>query len=378
MYRKTALILRETRHSETRVAATPWVAAMLKELGFRVWVESGAGTFSGWSDNDYCVEGAEIVDSMPTVYHESDLVIQVKRPKRSKEIEIIDNLRPGSIVLGFLDPQVRDRTHIMRYKSRQLTTFAWELLPKTKRTEAFDAVAAMSRVAGTVVVDHFLQSANVQNLEGKRVLVLGMGNAGAASAKQSLEYGAHVVGMGSSYPARLIPQGNRFNFTKLPKNNLWEQRKKIETVLFSPELSPDLVICSARRRYENAPLLITKGMIKRLRKRIILYDLAASSGGNCECSQYGSNVLVGNAEICSMTGYPKFKPQLSSVLYSDCVLRFITHLFKEGSLASECLKSCLTVDSQENLILTNSSQNSGFESRAAKWITEYFIIKGQE
>lgn len=370
MSRKTALILHETRHSETRVSVTPWAASMLQEIGLHVKVESGAGNFSGWSDNDYRAEGIEVVEPEPIIYQHSDFIIQVKRPARDKENRILKNLRPGSTILGFLDPQIPNRSHIAQYKSRQLTTFAWELLPKHKSTESFDAVTAMSRVTGMVVVDHFRQFANLQGLKGKRVLVLGLGNAGSSAAKQSLECGAHVIGMGTSFPEQLSIRGNRFHFIHIPQDNLHEQRKQIKNVLLSPRSSPDLVICSARRRYQNAPLLITKGLLDKLNKHTVFYDLTASSGGNCEGSKYGENVFIGNASIRSMTGYPKLKPQLSSLLYSDCVLRFMTRLLKDISLASDCLKSCLTINTCENPMRTDSSNYLDFESKTSKWIEE--------
>ena len=60
--KKNILVLRETRHNETRVAITPSEIKPLTNLGCRVMVQKNAGKKSGYLDIDYKINGAEIIN----------------------------------------------------------------------------------------------------------------------------------------------------------------------------------------------------------------------------------------------------------------------------------------------------------------------------
>ena len=53
-------VANEIKPMEGRVALVPHAVQDLVQRGFSVWVETGAGELSGFSDNDYRTAGAQI------------------------------------------------------------------------------------------------------------------------------------------------------------------------------------------------------------------------------------------------------------------------------------------------------------------------------
>ena len=66
---------RESRPGENRAAATPRTVTALRDLGYDVVVEAGAGENSSASDGAFEGAGAQVVDA-PTVWG-SDIVLGV-------------------------------------------------------------------------------------------------------------------------------------------------------------------------------------------------------------------------------------------------------------------------------------------------------------
>jgi len=367
---------RETRETETRVAATPATVAILVNLGCRVLVQTKAGDHSGFSDQDYYTQGAEIVGDDLDVYRNVDLVLQVKRPAEDLETAISATLSPDSAILGILDPLAPYHDHVLQYQRHRLTTFAWELLPQGSFTESFDAIAAMSRITGQIVIDQFMKNASLSNLTHQRILVIGLGNAGLAAAKQAVHYGGSVTCVTTSQQFKSILESWKGQFVQIPQEDLTLQQSEIRKLLLSSDPPFDLVVCGARQRGKTAPLLITTDTLNHLKKKTVIYDLSASSGGNCEGNQFGQTVQIGQALICNTTGYPKLKPQYSTPIYADCVLTFVTHLLdsrhQSKKIIDICLQSCLTTSGLIAPMVTNDSDSITFLKQCRQWYQKYF------
>ena len=369
---------RETREAETRVAATPATVAILVNLGCRVLVQTGAGYYSGFSDQDYYTQGADIVGNDLDVYRNVDLVLQVKRPAEDLQPAILANLSPDSAILGILDPLAPHHDHILQYQRHRLTTFAWELLPQGSFTESFDAIAAMSRITGQIVIDQFMKNASIYDLLHQRILVIGLGNAGLAAAKQALYYRGNVTGVATSQQFKSILESWKGEFVQIPKQDLTLQQSQIRDLLLSSDPPFDLVVCAAGQRGNTAPLLITTDTLNQLKKETVIYDLTASSGGNCEGNQFGQTVQIGQGIICNTTGYPKLKPQHSTPIYADCVLTFVTHLLdsrhQSKNIIDNCLQSCLTTSGLITPILTNDSNSVIFSKHCQQWYQKFLGV----
>ena len=92
-------ILKETAQNEKRVALVPDVAKKLINDGFEIFIESGAGNESDFSDEDYKKVGVESGD-LDTVILDADIIFSVKMP----DIESIKKMKSESCLIGLLNP----------------------------------------------------------------------------------------------------------------------------------------------------------------------------------------------------------------------------------------------------------------------------------
>src|SRR3978361_2404475 len=91
-------VLRESRGSETRVAATPTTVAQLIKLGYDVVVESGAGAKASFADEQYVAAGAAIGDALG-----ADVVLGVNAPTKSE----LNLLNDGATLIAILQPMFK-------------------------------------------------------------------------------------------------------------------------------------------------------------------------------------------------------------------------------------------------------------------------------
>lgn len=385
--KKNILVLRETRDNEARVSITPFEVKTLAKLGCQIFVQKNAGKNSGYADIDYEINGAKIIDNNSNSFYQNiDIVLQVKRPLKNLEAEIVSNLPSQSLIVGFLDPQISNINHIKLYQQKKITTFAWELLPQNIETTSFDATSKMGRITGEVVVDDFMRTCQ-DGLRNKNVLVIGIGNAGLAAIKYAVDNKALVTGVSTSERYAKTLQSWGCHFIKLKSSvdngvkdqNIAEYRQQISSLLLQAESPFDAVFCCARYRGQKAPILISSETINSLKHKTVFYDLTASSGGNCENNQYGKTVTVGKSEIRSFTGYPQRKPRLSSALYADCMVEFLDYLLNKNNnhdfnnIRNLCLKSCLTHNGLISSIISNATSNFAFEHQIQQWSNSFTL-----
>ncbi len=314
------------------------VASVLNDFPrLTVLFEPGAGVAAGFSDQAYLESGAQPVSSPEEGLARADVLLRVKRASGSRETLEIVSLKSGAVMIGFLDPQVDDRSHLYAWADAGLDCFAFELVRNAEATASFNATAAMSRFAGRIVVDDFLKLEHLNTLESVDVLVLGSGNAGVAAAQRACELGGKVVVMGTSKRNQPVVENSGAAFFRLPDENssgsvtsgICSQRNLVRGQLKQREFR--LVVCAARRIGQRAPVLIDQDLLPYLAAGFHLYDLAASSGGNCAGVVYGADTVVGNGIIHSRTGYPAEFPHESSIQYSGTMLAFLRTLFRQSS-----------------------------------------------
>lgn len=233
----------------------------------------------------------------------------------------------------------------------------------------------MSQITGEVVLDDYIENYN-ENLEGKNILIVGLGNVGLSCAKYAWEKKAKVTTITRSDRYRNLAAKQGWRFLQIEGNTQSKQREFVEKILLKNPF--DLVICSARIRCQLAPLLISKSALLKLQKKVIIYDLAASLGGNCEACQYGKNVSCEGVDVRSKTGYPTSRPKEASERYSNCAIDFLQHLSRDSddSITQLCLESCAVCNGMINPILglNESCQINDaikFRDRLLKWHQNY-------
>ncbi|HYE95108.1 MAG TPA: NAD(P)(+) transhydrogenase (Re/Si-specific) subunit alpha, partial [Rubricoccaceae bacterium] len=181
---------RETAPGERRVALTPDVAGRLIKKGCTITVERGAGTAAYYPDAAYEAAGCRLSDRTEAL--QADVVAMVQPPAD------LDALRSGSVVVGMFRP-LDDAETAQRLAERGLTVLAMELIPRTTRAQAMDALSAMATVAGykaiLLAADRLpkffpLLTTAAGTVRPAKVLVLGAGVAGLQALATARRLGA--------------------------------------------------------------------------------------------------------------------------------------------------------------------------------------------
>jgi alanine dehydrogenase len=276
-------ILKELRTHEHRVALTPGGVKSLTERGHRVYVETGAGGEAGHGDDDYRSAGATVAYARDEVFQRADLLLGVA-PPAPDEYRL---LQPGQTVLAFWTLPAAHGEDLRVLMGRQITAIGLEVVQDEDGNAP--ALMAMSEIAGSlaVVVGAGLL---LNEFRGKGILltgapgvppanlvILGTGVLGQAAARAAVGLGAEVLLLDND-----IAQLRRA-LERLPR--------AVPTMVCTPHnleraLSfADLVIASPGSRGERAPLLITRALLRKMKPRSVLMDLAIDMGGCCETSR---------------------------------------------------------------------------------------------
>lgn len=266
---------KEIKNNENRVAMTPPGALSLIANGHEVYIETGAGLGSSFTDNDYLLVGAHIVDTAAEAW-DAEMVLKVKEPVESE----YQYFHEGLILFTYLhlapEPELtkallENKVVAIAYETVQLPNGSLPLL------------TPMSEVAGrmaTQIGAHYLEKlpggkgillGGVSGVPRAKVTVIGGGIAGTNAAKVAVGMGADVTIIDLS-PERLRQLEDIFG-------------RDVQTLISNPYniadavRSADLVIGSVLIPGAKAPKLVTEEMIEAMSPGSVVVDIAIDQGG---------------------------------------------------------------------------------------------------
>lgn len=271
----------EIKNNENRVSLTPSGTRELVQRGHTVYVQHTAGINSGFTDEDYEKAGAHILPSIEDVYGTAEMIIKVKEPIESE----YGLVREGQLVFTYFHFACDQQLTEAMIKSKSVC-MAYETV--VDRQGALPLLIPMSEVAGRMSVQEgarFLEKpqggkgillGGVPGVKPAKVLVLGGGVVGTNAALMAAGLGADVTICDISLPR--LRQLNEF----MPKNvkTLFSSAHNIEQEL----ATTDLVIGAVLIPGAKAPHLITRPMLKLMKKGSVLVDVAIDQGGCFETS----------------------------------------------------------------------------------------------
>ena len=274
-------IPKEIKNNENRVSLTPSGARELAQRGHTVYVQHTAGINSGFTDEDYEKAGAHILPSIEDVYGTAEMIIKVKEPIESE----YGLVREGQLVFTYFHFACDQQLTEAMIKSKSVC-MAYETV--VDRQGALPLLIPMSEVAGRMSVQEgarFLEKpqggkgillGGVPGVKPAKVLVLGGGVVGTNAALMAAGLGADVTICDISLPR--LRQLNEF----MPKNvkTLFSSAHNIEQEL----ATTDLVVGAVLIPGAKAPHLITRPMLKLMKKGSVLVDVAIDQGGCFETS----------------------------------------------------------------------------------------------
>lgn len=343
---KIGVISADVAH-EKRVALTPDAVKKLRKLGFEVVIQSGAGRAAYYSDDSYQAAGASIAGSSSDVIADARIITTVN----DLPTTMIDSLASGQIVIGMLDPY--RNTQLDTYAAQGVSAFAMELLPRTlSRAQNMDVLSSQANLAGYKAVllaaneysrpfPMFMTSAGT--VKPAKLVVLGVGVAGLQAIATAKRLGA-VVEASDLRPAAKeqveslggkwldVPMSeDEAQKAKATGGYAWtpsEQYMKDQSAVVDKALSgADIVITTAQIPGRQAPRLVHKTTLDKMRAGSVLIDMAAGTGGNVEGSVADETITTANGvRIVGAGNIPSMLAAQSSDFYANNLVNFITTL----------------------------------------------------
>lgn len=337
---------KETIPGEKRVALVPDSVGRLVQKGLEILVETGAGTAAGHSDEAYREAGASIVDG-PAAVFEADVVMKVSPPTADEEA---GRLKRGGAVIGHLLPLTSPEL-VRKLAEGGVTSFSMELVPRITIAQRMDTLSSQATVSGYVAalegalrVDKFfpMLTTAAGTIPPGKVLVIGAGVAGLQAIATARRLGARVKGFDIRPAAaeQVESLGAQFVGLELEdaetkggyaKEVTEDQQKKEHELLHDLCVEADVVITTAQVPGRKAPVLITQDILADMRPGSVVVDLAAESGGNCEATKAGEEVVVNGVRVLGMVNAPSSLPLHASQMYSKNVVDLLMHLYDEES-----------------------------------------------
>jgi len=336
---------KEVTPNERRVALTPDVAGKLVKSGHEVVVERGAGSGAFFPDDAYAAAGVTIRDRS-AVISQSEIVLQVQAPTAVD----LPQFREGSALIAAFQPSADLHRQLSQ---RKLTAFTLVLLPRITRAQGMDVLSSQATVAGYKAV-LLAASAGPKllpmlvtaagTLSAARVLVLGAGVAGLQAIATARRLGA-IVSAFDVRPAvkeQVQSLGAVFLEMKIEEHaetaggyakELSEETHRKELAFLAAAVKDaDIVISTAAIPGKKAPVLITAAAVEGMKPGSIIVDLAAETGGNCELTQAGSEIVRHGVSILGPLNLPSTVPLHASQMYARNVQAFLGHIVQEGKL----------------------------------------------
>ncbi len=358
-------IPKEIAVEETRVAAVPAALAPLAKAGHEVWIEASAGEKAGFSDAAYAAKGAKVASSRRDLFGRADAILQVRGPLASLPEGKGDLalLKKGQILAGFEEPYAA-KDDLLALAATGATVFSLELLPRTSRAQAMDALSSMAMIAGYKAA--LLAAAGLPKvfpmmvtaggtLAASKVLVVGAGVAGLSAIATARRLGAMVSAYDlraevkeeiQSLGARFVdlgigapPAAGQGGYAAAQGEDYYrKQREALARVV----AEQDIVITTAAIPGRKSPLLVTADAVRGMSPGSVIVDLAAERGGNCELSRSGETVREGGVSILAPKNLPATVPAHASLLFAKNVATLFLHLAKDGKAAFDATDDIVT------------------------------------
>src|SRR6266568_18166 len=348
-------IPRETFPGERRVALVPATVPNLTRAGLQVVIEAGAGVEAGYPDADYAAKGAKILADRAEVFRTADILVQIlcygSNDKTGKADVAL--FRRDQVLIGFLRPLGSLET-IQEIAGTGVTSFSVELMPRTTRAQSMDALSSMGTICGykavIIAADKLprifpMLTTAAGTITPGRVFVIGAGVAGLQAIATARRLGA----VASAYDLRPAAKeqvqslGGRFIELPIEAKDAQDARgygtaqdesfyARQRELLGRVVAESDVVITAAVVPGKQAPVLVTREMVKGMAPGSVIFDLAAERGGNCELTRTGQTVIEHGVRIIGRINLASGVPYHASQMYARNVTAFIVHILKDGKV----------------------------------------------
>lgn len=324
-------IPKEIKTMEGRVAITPAGIKTLVSGGHTVFVEKNAGLASGISDDEFRAAGAVILESAADAWDAGEMILKVKEPLESE----FGLMKEGQILFTFLH-LAADKKTTDRLLQKKVTAIAYETIQLADGT--LPLLAPMSEIAGRLSVQMGCACLEVKN-GGKGILLSGV--PGVAPANVTI-IGGGIAGLNAAHLA--VGMGARVTIIDVSMPRL----RYIEDIFHSRAVTlmsnrgnieescagADLVIASVLIPGARAPKLITREILRRMKKGSALVDVAIDQGGCAETSRPTTHldptfIEEGIVHYC-VANMPGAVPRTSTFALTNVTLPYVVKIADKG------------------------------------------------
>ncbi|OYX21972.1 MAG: alanine dehydrogenase [Algoriphagus sp. 32-45-6] len=322
---------KEIKNNENRVALTPAGAKELVKRGHSVYVQHTAGIGSGFADEEYEAAGAKILPTIEATYEIAEMIMKVKEPIES-EYKLIKENQLLFTYFHFASYEPLTKAMV----ASKSVCLAYETVEKADRS--LPLLVPMSEVAGRMAIQkgaNYLEKplggrgillGGVPGVLPAKVLILGGGIVGTQAAWMAAGMGADVTIMDVSLPRM------RYLDDVMPKNvktmmsNEYNIREMIKHA--------DLIVGAVLIPGAKAPHLITRDMLKDMKKGAVLVDVAVDQGGCIETckptTHENPTFVIDDVVHYCVANMPGAVPYTSTLALTNATLPYAIQLADKG------------------------------------------------
>ena len=322
---------KEIKPQENRIGLTPESVKVLTSNGHEVLVENNGGFEAGFENEQYKKSGAKIVNKAEDIFNDSEIIVKVKEPL-SNEIKMI---RENQIVFTYLHLAANKKLTEGLIKSKSVC-IAYETI--TDNNGRLPLLAPMSAVAGRMSVQagaHCLEKnqkgrgvllGGAPGVEPGTVVILGGGVVGenAALMATGLKAKVYIVDRSSQRLDQLV---KIFGDKIIPQQSDKTDLKKLISEC-------DLLIGGVLIPGAEAPKLITKNMLKLMKRGSVIVDVAIDQGGCVETSKPTTHAnptyIIDDIVHYCVANMPGGVPRTSTIALNKATLPFLSKLVNKG------------------------------------------------
>ncbi|MBW1869938.1 MAG: alanine dehydrogenase [Deltaproteobacteria bacterium] len=324
-------ILREIKAEENRVSMTPGGVEVMTQNGHTVLVEKKAGSGSGFLDEAYVLAGAEIIDKPEEIFKRAEMVMHVKEPLPPE----YPYIRKGQIIFTYLHLAAAEELTQVLIKSGSIC-IAYETIQKPDLS--LPLLTPMSEVAGRMAIQqgakylemaqggHGILLGGVPGVDPGTVVIIGGGIVGINAAKAACGLGAKV------YVLDMNLERLRYLSDVMPPNCFLNMSKPSTVRRLIKEA--DVVVGAVLIPGAKAPRLITRDMLKTMKKGAVIVDVAIDQGGCFETSKPTTHsdpiyTVDGVVHYC-VANMPGALPKTSTLALTNATLPYVVEIANKG------------------------------------------------
>jgi len=323
---------KEIKNHEYRVGLTPASVSDLTAAGHQVVVESGAGAGIDFDDADYVDAGASILPTPAHVFANADMIVKVKEPQPSE----IALLEPRHTLFTYLH-LAADKAQAEGLMQSGATCIAYETV--TANDRSLPLLKPMSEVAGRMSVQvgaHYLEKeqggrgvllGGVPGVAPARVAILGGGVSGVNAAQMAVGMRADVT----IYDISMARLAELDMFFSSQIKTAYASKAAVAAAVRNAHLVIGAVLVPGAA----APKLVTREMLKTMKRGSVLVDIAIDQGGCFETSRpttHDDPVFVeeGVIHYC-VANMPGAVARTSAFALNNATLPFVLKLANLGA-----------------------------------------------